>query len=391
MPTRALPPPPEWNKSLTDPKERYDLWDSLGFVKRNIIKSSIKRSARSLERAQKAVADGTASRIVARYAAQIPPAKHATPEIAAAAKYATTAAYRVRIGLERLEFRRHASLGCVIENCPLTQPPPGHPRILFSLLEHDHRNKDEKMFPVLEAGLSLQQRLQELPKTDCKCLWHHFLHTSKQMKIKTVTASENRRLFARLAKQKLRSGCQHPLHDRMPYAMLIDQENETRFAFFEVSHIHRGSATARLPRSTRAHRLNDLAAGIAVVHCRFCHRLYTLCERAMLSPSAPHTQYELEMLRSQFPAFVADFESNTSDFDWDAERDRLSKNASEKKKAYWATRKRKRGKEPEESSGAWIGGAPPEGEVEDEEEGDSENAEVLEKAGLGGLDPSDFE
>lgn len=43
-------------------------------------------------------------------------------------------------------------------------------------------------------------------------------------------------------------------------------------------------------------------------------------------------------------------------------------------------------------SGAWIGGAPPEGEEEEEEEEEGvDNSETLEKAGLEGLDASDFE
>lgn len=128
-------------------------------------------------------------------------------------------------------------------------------------------------------------------------------------------------------------GCQHPCHSHMPYAPLFMAPvlNPTHIGTLHISHLRRGDGTIRnqLMKSGNSRisfglGLRDLEEGIAEVHCRFCHKLYTLCEnKAMFSGAI--IDHDYDVLQRECPSFIQHFEQATNGYDWDAERRRISK------------------------------------------------------------------
>ena len=107
----------------------------------------------------------------------------------------------------------------------------------------------------------------------------------------------------------------------MPYAAMFPSPDSdpTAIGFLDVSHVVLGQTPLTGAKYTKL--LRDLESGDAVVHCKFCHKLYTLCERRHFS-DAPLTQYEFALCLKMFPAFVHHFDIATGGFDWVIEKER---------------------------------------------------------------------
>ncbi len=186
------------------------------------------------------------------------------------------------------------------------------------LLQYDHREDEEKTDCV--SSLFGSAREAEVQKTDCKCAWHHFMHTRVQMGYtpdgKYCT---NTGLKLQLRKRKEKTGCQHPLHKGMPYSSLVPSscDDPLVYGFLDVSHVRLGRTASKT--HGEAQLLADLDSGAAVIHCKFCHFLYTVCENAMKFSSAK-SQYYFSVLLRKLPAFVQHFDESTAGFDWDLYR-----------------------------------------------------------------------
>ncbi len=116
------------------------------------------------------------------------------------------------------------------------------------------------------------------------------------------------------------------------------------YGFLEVSHVHRRSVKGT---ESDRDRLANLVDSTAVVHCRFCHKLYTICEFAKLYDT-PMCQDQFAKLLVQAPAFVQHFEQSTQGYDWAAERAKLS---ASKSAACKGKKKRKRTEDDGEEEG----------------------------------------
>lgn len=204
--------------------------------------------------------------------------------------------------------------GCTSDGCDLAPSDTHEP--LLCLFEHDHVSRESKTASV--TALRGNARSIEQAKTQVLCLWHHFTKTRAERGDGSVDT--RRHLPHReLGQLKLKTGCQHPLHSSMAYAALIPSTTADPLmtGFLHVSHIVRGTTVRGRIRSGNPHqqKLDDVANGIAVIHCGMCHKLYTLCENAMLS-DAPYVQHRYSRLLRQYPAFVQHFDQATAGVDW---------------------------------------------------------------------------
>jgi hypothetical protein len=88
--------------------------------------------------------------------------------------------------------------------------------------------------------------------------------------------------------------------------------------------------------------LIDLDKEDAVIHCVFCHALWTLLEKSRLfpRPAAHSTHEQIVVLQTQCPEFVSHFEATTRGFDWVAEKARSAKKSSETQSRKGKKRKR---------------------------------------------------
>ena len=228
-----------------------------------------------------------------------------------------------------LEFRLANTPGCIVDGCPLAVDRVEV--VLLGLIESDHRDQSMKISEVSRMHHSLRQA--EVEKTDALCIWHHFVKTRKQSN-HTDAPNRHHRLARKLAALKIRHGCQHPCHSMMPYSSLVpDGDIDPLVAgFLDVSHLKRGKL-----QKGYASSLADLEEGRAEVHCKFCHRMFTSCERAKLT-DAPFAQHQFGSLLKLVPSFVQHFDQVTASFDWAAERARISAKVSLSQRG----RKRKR-------------------------------------------------
>ncbi len=239
---------------------------------------------------------------------------------AAAAKSAaleSKQANRDRLSLDRLAFRKLHAAGCIEDGCPLSGEQGD---VLLPLLQHDHRDDTEKVGTV--TALWGEERMIELQKTGCKCLWHHFLHTRVQMNYGPASKRRDasKREFALL---KERTGCQHPCHERMPYTSLVPSASDDplMYGFLHVSHVFRCLAEKRSDEENLLH----LQTGVAVIHCHFCHALWTALEDAATC-TTPLAQHNRNALLEAVPSFVMHFDQTTHEFDWSAARAQKSAN-----------------------------------------------------------------
>lgn len=333
------PPPPQWNIMLIDPVVRMERWSTLTSRQRNTVKSGIRNRLRTTRETAAAVASGTATAKQITYAANGGPRKWVDRQHATAAVAASMTEYRHRTSADTLAFRLTHSSGCIAEDCVFREGGP------LCFLQHDHRDRNDKYDMVTSSRLTGNPtaRLAEVKKTDCKCLWHHYLRTREQLRFRVEVASFDSHAERDLARLKAVTGCQHPHHHTMPYASMIPslEVDPGRGSFFQVAHKLRGKPPQRLRGGVRARQhLADLMASKAWLFCAFCHATYTVCERSKMSQT-PLLQFQYKQISEKFPQMVAFFDEQTHGFDWEAEKQRLHQRMSNAMK----NRKRKREEE----------------------------------------------
>lgn len=235
-----------------------------------------------------------------------------------------------KLSEDLLAFRLEHSPGCSIPGCPLA-PSDQEGGVLLGLLEHDHIERHTKRAVV--GALTGEARADEVRKTQCLCLWHHFTRTRDQRRFRTtsmlLTAVEATPSKRAVALWKELVGCEHPLHAVMPWSTLVpdgsDSESERVYAFMDVSHVVRCREYNGAYHSIM--HMEDLLSEKAVIHCKFCHAMYSLCEKAAISP-APFSTHQYELLKRRHPEFVAHFHESTKGFDWQAEKERMRARAA---------------------------------------------------------------
>lgn len=314
MPPPVKPPPPHWSPELQGDTARMAVWKTLTNAQRDVVRVAPKFAAKRLEAAKIRLADGTASVRTQLYVERGRNITHESKEAYDAANALSIRAAKVRELENRLASFLEHGLSCTTPNCPVVGMP------LLCVFDKHHPDPSLKTKNV--AALKGKRLLAEIPVTVNTCVWHHFEVTRDQRNMKP--ANEARQPEVRmLGLRKQISGCQHPLHATMPYASLVEGDDESRsYAFHEVAHVFRN--VKRKLRLDPTENNEDLNAGVAVIHCRFCARIWTLCETSKLSPDTPYSKDQFPKLLKFSPAFVQHFEQETDGFDWEAERARLT-------------------------------------------------------------------
>lgn len=238
---------------------------------------------------------------------------------------------------DALQFRLRYARGCSVAGCPLGpivggDTPNSQP--LLCILEHDHRNPEEKVDGVMM--LSGSAREQEVAKTDCKCLWHHAIHTREHTGVQAASEPRSTRTHdtIELRHRRDRTRCEHPLHDSMSYASLVPTSavDPLVFSFMTVTQI-----SCRRIDTNSSSRLTELELGQARIFCRFCHAIHRMCGRWKTSNIKGVTSHDYELLLRTTPAFIQCFDDMTSDVDWTAQAQATKKKMSDAAKS----RKRK--------------------------------------------------
>lgn len=159
---------------------------------------------------------------------------------------------------------------------------------IAQVLQTYHRDRKHKNV----SALNLQVAETEAMKTEPKCLYHHWLRTRVQLNFRALCDLNEKTDRHSVATWKQNVGCQHPLHGEMPYAALLDQTDSRLHSFLTVSHIVRNHRTKSQPTGEPLYtqHLLDLLSGEAVVHCRFCHAVYTHCENFSLQAVRPEVE-----------------------------------------------------------------------------------------------------
>ncbi len=313
-PIRA--PPQRWVEEREaegmTPDDIYHAWASLTYSQRSDQRRLPVLRNNTMVAALQRIAEGEATMRTVLFVQKGGLRHHDTAEKAQAAKRENDREASQRSSADRLSFALANKLGCVEPGCVLSST--GESSFLM-LLQHDHRDEEEKIDQV--TVLSGVARVLEVAKTDCKCLWHHFVHTRQQRK--SAPVCERKGAMQMLSRRKEEVGCQHPLHGSMIYSSLVPSatDDPLMYGFLDVSHVIRGK-TSRQPGDRQL--LADLDSGTAVVQCKFCHWLYTVCENAKLFFSATSQHHFAVLLRS-VPSFVQHFEQTTAGFDWDSYRE----------------------------------------------------------------------
>ena len=319
VPTRQ--PPAEWRPELVDSTTRYTEWCALHRHDRSNFTAQEDNRNRIMQTAREAVQNGNAGQRQLSYLKNQGTLRHAM-------------GFSQRSSADTLQFRLKHSKGCIRVGCVLAPPKDSDgigSLMLFALLEFDHRNAKEKTNCVTLLRGPLRD--EEVLKTDCVCLWCHYLHTCEQMDFGVRPPST---IGLVLRQWKLRTGCEHPCHASMPYASLVPtaEVNPLVFGFLEVSHKVRGTRRSYKP----ADHLEDLTNGAAVIHCSFCHNLWTLCEFAQVC-TTPLVTHQYALLQQQHPEFVRVFKEVTKDVDWVAMRLGERTMQSNAMKRSWEVRK----------------------------------------------------
>jgi hypothetical protein len=323
------PPPEAWIERMVERKEfsRKDAvsmwkgtagWWGKGFTYKQRIRQirHEREKAELLARAQAKVADGTADARTRTFALNGGYRRHADLLVGRKINRRETS---VKFSAKRLEFRLQHAKGCVVGGCPLA---PNDQVPLLILLEHDHINPASKRSIVTKSGISDRAREEEVKKTQCLCLWHHFVKTRQERRIRPISEIGPSERNYELAKLKATLGCTHPCHAIMPYSSLVPSGDvdDHVYAFLQVAYLLPGANP--LDHNASSH-LENIANGKAQVYCKFCRCLYTMAEDAHLSES-PHSMQQFQLLEARFPAFVTHFREKTAGFDWISHRARTS-------------------------------------------------------------------
>lgn len=312
------PAPPKWLEKQVATgmtvDEAKQMWTSATAKYRGIVNECLKRKRKTVDAAKARFDAGARDSRTMSVIQNGGWRSHATPEAAAAANRESMKAADMRKLADILEFRLLHATACSVDGCPIQ--PTEEARVPFCFLEHIHINPAERKGYVTHMPPSLREK--EVENTATLCLWHHFAQTRERRGF-TPAGQRGTMPAKELGALKIEAGCQHPLHDTMSYAPLFSAADPRAVGFFEVSHLRRGGAHKAAVGDHRMQiYLSDLASGDAVVHCSFCHALWTQCERIQIHPCTPNSVHQDELLRRCFPAFVSNFEEVTAGSDWEA-------------------------------------------------------------------------
>jgi hypothetical protein len=186
--------------------------------------------------------------------------------------------------------------------CPLAWKE-GHSQEerLFCPLQCDNIGRDSKERVVSYLkGRGWEAMVAEFNQCRVVCVWHHHKRTPADRgdQPADVKAPGRDGASGLLKLEKMLRGCEHPLHSSMPYHSIVSvmgsldpSQQLPVMGFLHVSHKKRAppGQTANYKLSKQK-KLEDLQSGKAVVHCGFCHHLWTMCEKAQLygMPYATH-------------------------------------------------------------------------------------------------------
>jgi hypothetical protein len=303
-----------------------DEWKALGRVRRKAVLLCQRLRVATMKRAVARIADGTDDKYTKTYVQQGGKTVHETPEAAAEKARLCILRRNQQIAMSRYQTRRALVQGCSIPGCVLNSCS------LLSLIDDDHRDGVEKIASTSQIPLHLLE--EEMKKTDPKCKWHHFLHTRKMLRFKTAEETTgDQKLLMTL---KNTGGCSHPCHSRAPYKTLVPNAEADPLVtgFLHVSHVN------PLDKKGKTYKLWlwQLEAGLAAVHCHFCHSMWTVCEWQAVEDTKPEEERSprvaaefQELLRlpdGLGEAFLAHFREKTSEVDWNAVRASRSANRS---------------------------------------------------------------
>jgi hypothetical protein len=156
----------------------------------------------------------------------------------------------------------------------------------------------------------------EMELVEHVCRWHHFLRTRVQRRDRPVSELPDGSSVKELAQWKEHTGCQHDLHAQLPFTAMLPSPSADplMYGFLHVSHLLRGDAQKGLgPEQKAALHLEHLKAGLAVVHCAFCHALWTVCKSAAMEHVSPYTADQFAQLQQLYPEFVTNFQRVTEE------------------------------------------------------------------------------
>jgi hypothetical protein len=323
-----LPPPMEWldkrrveiqkaSGAIPHDDTLLDEWRGLTSFKRAGQMKAIRQKQRRLHLAKEQVNRGTASVRTQNMVANCGYRQYDDQHAASAGYAVTSKAKRDRRSKAYLEMLQQRSSGCSIQGCPLNGSR------LHKLLHDDHVRREDKSGCTSQLiGTAL---LEELPKVERVCRWHHFERTREQLRwrsIDEIEESHPAHASTQLRQMKQSSGCVFPIHSLMPYASLIPNscDDRRRYGFMEVSHTDRRAVGGR----SFTAMLRDLnsAPPRAAVLCSFCHGLWTLCEQASIQAArgrcSPFTVAQMDELRSTDAGrkFLQAFKERTQSVDW---------------------------------------------------------------------------
>lgn len=234
---------------------------------------------------------------------------HATPEIAEQAHLESYRESADRVSREWREFQDIHATGCSVAGCPMAPRNDGAPT-LFTLMVHARIDRTEPYQDL--HRLRGEARNEQLQKTKCLCIWHNFV--GKQSGGSPSSSDEDHKALVEIKK----GGCTHPLHSSMAYASLVpsSMQDPSVTGFLDVSHVIPKVVKGQ---NTFSSLLHDVQAGHAAIHCKFCHKLWTLCESAKMY-DASTCQDQFHRLLVQHPAFVHHFDVSTAAIDWSQEK-----------------------------------------------------------------------
>lgn len=328
--SKIKPPPSWWMEARLQegmPRELIiSKWEvDTTRAKRTAIRLRAAKKAQRLEDAKRRIANGAADVRTLNFVKNGGFKKHKTRKDALRAQREVVKAAHARRSEERLKFRQRTSTRCANVNCVIGSTPGTS---FFSFLDYDHLKQSTKIKEI--SQLCGDARKAELPKTEVKCLFHHFLHTRSQLGY-AAADSRSTKVETDIAELKGHKGCQHPHHAKMQYASMVPSfdEDPRIYGFLNVTYLKPTRRTAKRNGSRHYDKMiRSLESGEAIVLCHFCYKLYALCSDAKFRDTAT-TQHQFALLKQHHPEFIEHFEQCTTDVDWNAERAHRNKRVTE--------------------------------------------------------------
>lgn len=311
----AMGPPPSWRRSIKDDSLRRKEWsDATKDQRRGAWKiwNHMQRCLHQMTARLKINPDDTRAQSWMQRHNWWEAFRNRSPKEEAEFRYKQARIECNQMSERLLAFQQARIRGCTVIGCPLGIDVTPEP--VFAMFEHDHVTPADKVKGVTRMHGS--RREAEAEKTQVLCMWHHYLNTAKQQNHRhSIITKDSAR--TQLRAYKVLTRCEYPYHDEMPYSVLMKYPEI--IGFLDVSHVRRSLTESTRQRSSAQTRMEDLKNGRAVIHCRMCHRMFTVCEQAMIHES-PLSVHQYQRIAQQYPDFIRYFHEVTDGFDWVAYR-----------------------------------------------------------------------